>query len=108
MTMPVTKRILLEKDGQKATVTSFVLFAYVKQGTNKQRRVRASINVYDKATKVGTITIDASPPHNGYNCLHTYPNSALTATHCYLTINELTGIAELSELYAIYGISANT
>lgn len=104
----MTKRTILEKDGHRATISALVLFAYVKQGSNQPRKLDATIDVYDKASKVGTISISASPSHNGYNCIHAPLDQRLTATHCYLKINAISGITELSDIYAVYGISANT
>ena len=93
-------KVVFEYEGKRLVVGTVVLFAYVTQGV-RDKRVRLTIDLFDKLKHAGTILIDAVPGHNGYNCIRAKMTRPVAATHCYVTITDLVGIKELSDVYAV-------
>ncbi len=106
--MSLTKKVIFEMRGKKMTVTSLLVFVYIRQGVTAPRLVDLTIHLYDKVRHVAEVSLNAVPEHNAYNCLQAKLDKRVTATHCYVTINMLSGITELGEVYAIGSMGADT
>ncbi len=94
------QKVIFEYEGKRLTVGTLVLFAYVVQGV-RNKRVCLTIDMFDKLKHAGTVIIDTVPSHNGYNCIRAKLSQPVIATHCYVTITQLLGIKELSDVYAV-------